>query len=138
MSGEFCDTNVLIYAYDPGEGVKHERAAELVDRLWDSGEGALSIQVLQEFFVVTTRKADIRTTWQMARERVERLASWRLFAPAVSDVLDAIDASARWQLSFWDAMLITAAQKLGANVLWSEDLNAGQRFGAVEVRSPFA
>ncbi len=137
MSVEFCDTNVLVYAYYPQEGPKHDRAAEVLDRLWESGDGAISIQVLQEFFVVSTRKLRVPTTFEEARGRVQSLTSWRLFAPGAGDVLDAIDASVRWQLSFWDGMLVTAAQKVGATVLWSEDLNAGQRFDGLEVRSPF-
>ena len=137
MSVEFCDTNVLVYAYNPDEGLKHESAAEVVNRLWDSGEGALSIQVLQEFFVMTTRKQQIPVAPEVARRNIEILTTWRLFAPAAADVLEAIDASVRWQISFWDAMLVTAAQKVGARVLWSEDLNAGQRFDGLEVRNPF-
>ncbi len=137
MSVEFCDTNVLVYAYDPAEGLKHERAAEVVDRLWDSREGALSIQVLQEFFVVTTRKLRTPMPVAVARGYLEVLSRWRLFAPDGADVLHAIDASVRWQLSFWDAMLVTAAQKVGATVLWSEDFSSGRRFDGLEVRSPF-
>src|SRR5712692_1041350 len=137
MSVEFCDTNVLIYAYHPQQDPKHEQTMQVVDRLWASGDGAVSIQVLQEFFVVATRKLPVPMTAQVARERVEGLTRWRLFAPGGADVLDAIDASVRWQLSFWDSMLVTAAQKVGATVLWSEDLNAGQRFDGVEVHSPF-
>jgi predicted nucleic acid-binding protein len=58
--------------------------------------------------------------------------------PGAADVLDAIDNSLRWRLSFWDAMLVTAANKTGASVLWSEDLNPGQRYGGVTVQNPFA
>ena len=57
--------------------------------------------------------------------------------PSARDVVDAIDKSARWQISFWDAMLLTAANKAGAAVLWSEDLNPGQLYGQVTVQNPF-
>lgn len=58
-------------------------------------------------------------------------------APSADDVLDAIDGSVRWQVSFWDAMLLTTAAKVGAGVLWTEDLNDGQSYGTVTVRNPF-
>ena len=113
MSVEFCDTNVLVYAYYPQEGPKHDRAAEVLDRLWQSGDGAISIQVLQEFFVVSTRKLRVPTTFEEARARVQSLTSWRLFAPGAGDVLDAIDASVRNRC--------VAISRHGTAARWSDD-----------------
>ena len=137
MSGEFCDTNVLIYAYDDDAGEKRERARALVERLWRSGDGMLSIQVLQELFVNLTRKLHPPMSIQDARARVASLATWRVIAPSADDVLDAIDGASRWQLSFWDAMILTAAKKGQTDVLWSEDLSHGQSYDGVVVRNPF-
>lgn len=136
MSLEFCDTNVLVYAYDVSAGLKHERARALVDRLWRDEAGALSVQVLQEVFVTLTRKLAVQVDVGTARGIVADLATWRVIEPAAADVLEAIDGAVRWQVSFWDAMILTTAQLADAQVLWSEDLSDGQRFDGVTVRNP--
>lgn len=136
MSVEFCDTNVIVYAYDTSAGVKHERARALLERLWLEGIGALSIQVLQELFVTLTRKIARPIDLRTARTIVADLASWHVVQPTAADVLLAIDSIERWQVSFWDAMVVTSAVHAGATILWSEDLNDGQSFDAVTVRNP--
>jgi predicted nucleic acid-binding protein len=136
MSVEFCDTNILVYAYDVTAGAKRELARALVERLWREQSGGLSIQVLQELFVTLTRKVNQPVDVATARTIVADLGAWQVVAPTLSDVLAAIDASVRWQLPFWDALIVTAAQRAGAHVLWSEDLNAGQRFNGLTVRDP--
>jgi predicted nucleic acid-binding protein len=136
MNAEFCDTNIVVYAYDTTAGVKHERAQELLERLWLEGVGAVSVQVLQELFVTLTRKIPRPVDPQTVRGLVADLATWQVVQPTASDVLTAIDATIRWQLSFWDAMIVIAAQRAGADVLWSEDLNATQTFDGLTVRNP--
>jgi predicted nucleic acid-binding protein len=136
MSAEFCDTNILVYAYDTSAGAKRDRALALVERLWREDSGVLSIQVLQELFVTLTRKVAARIDTRTARRIVADLASWRVIEPHAVDVLAAIDATERWQISFWDAMIITAAERAGARVLWSEDLSHGQSYDGVTVRNP--
>ena len=137
MSVEFCDTNVFVYAYDQSAGDKRRRAADLLMRLWDSGEGVLSVQVLQELYVTLTRKLARPLPVGDARTIVADLAAWRVVAPGADDVVAAIDAGARWQVSFWDAMLLVTATRAGASVLWSEDLNDGQSYDGIVVRNPF-
>jgi predicted nucleic acid-binding protein len=137
MSVEFCDTNIIVYAYDPESGDKHDHAKQLLDRLWESFDGALSIQVLQELYVTLTRKLRPPILGDTARAIIQNLLTWRVIEPGASDVLVAIDMAGRWQISFWDAMLLTAARKAGASVLWSEDLNDGQVYDGVVVRNPF-
>jgi len=137
MSGEFCDTNVIVYAYDTSAGTKRARASQLLEGLWDSGTGVLSVQVLQEVFVTLTRKLVAPLSAVDARMVVNDLASWRVIEPTSGDVIAAIDAALRWQLAFWDALIVTAARKAGAGVLWSEDLNDGQAFDGTVVRNPF-
>lgn len=137
MSAEFCDTNVLAYAYDRSAGVKRDRAKQCIDRLWHQRNGVVSIQVLQELFVTLTRKTTPRLSNQDARIIVEDIATWQVVEPNADDVIEAINAADRWQVSFWDAMILIAAKKAGATAVWSEDLNAGQSYGEVEVRNPF-
>lgn len=137
MSGEFCDTNVIVYAYDSTAGAKREQAMRLMNRLWGTSAGILSVQVLQELFVTLTRKVAQPLPLPQARQLVSDLATWPVFAPDSADVLEAIDGTARWQISFSDAMLVTAARKAGANLIWSEDLNDGQQYDGITVRNPF-
>ncbi len=136
MSAEFCDTNVLVYGYDTTAGEKHERARDLIERFWREEAGAISIQVLQELFVTLTRKVAAPLDLSTAREIVADLTTWHVVAPTAGDVLEAIDAAERWHLSFWDAMIVTAAQRAGAAVLWSEDLQHGQTFEGLTIRNP--
>jgi predicted nucleic acid-binding protein len=139
MSGnrQFVDTNVLVYAHDVTAGEKHSRARALVEELWDTRRGCISVQVLQEFFVTTTRKIPKPLEAPAAAQIIDDLAHWHVHAPAVSDVRAAIDVHQRTGASFWDAMILCSAKELGCQILHSEDLNAGQDYGGVEVRNPF-
>jgi predicted nucleic acid-binding protein len=137
MSVEFCDTNIFVYAYDLSAGRKRTRARGLLETLWASGDGTLSVQVLQELFVTLTRKISPALPPPDARTIISDLVRWRVVEPTRNDVLLAIDAASRWQLSFWDAMIVVAAQRAGAAVIWSEDLNDGQDFDGAIVQNPF-
>lgn len=137
MSGEFCDTNILVYAYDSTAGAKRERAQRLLERLWQTGDGVVSVQVLQELFVTVTRKVAHPLPTEEARAVVADMAAWQVVAPDAADVLEAIDGTLRWQVTFWDAMLLVAAKRAEVAVLWSEDLNDGQVYDGVSVRNPF-
>jgi predicted nucleic acid-binding protein len=138
MSGNraFVDTNVLVYAHDVTAGDKHRRACALLEELWDSREGCLSVQVLQEFFVTTTRKIPKPLEAPAAAQIIKDLALWHVHAPAASDVLAAINIHQRTGTSFWDAMIIRSAQELGCQTLYSEDLNPGQAYAGVRVSNP--
>ena len=102
---EFCDTNIFVYAYDISAGEKRRMAKDLLERVWTSSTGALSVQVLQELFVSLTRKASPPLQAPAARQIVEDLTAWKVVEPSGRDVLEAIDTCLRWGLSFWDAML---------------------------------
>jgi len=134
---KFIDTNVLVYAHDVTADEKHARARQLVADLWANGNGCLSIQVLQEFYVTVTRKAHRPLDPGVARQHVEDLGQWLVHSPTVGDVVEAIQLHQRARLSFWDAMVLTSARKLNCDVLWSEDLNEGQVLAGVTVRNPF-
>ena len=101
----FVDTNILVYAYDRGAGPKHDRALQVVEELWKDGNGLLSAQVLQEFYVNVRRKASNPVSSKQAKELIADYASWE---PVVNDaalVLQAIEVEDRYKLSFWDAMI---------------------------------
>jgi predicted nucleic acid-binding protein len=135
---QFVDSNVLIYAYDVTAGAKHERAKALVARLWETRDGCLSIQVLQEFCVTVTRKVARPLAADVAADVVADLAAWRVHAPMVEDMKQAIAIHRRYAISFWDAMIVRSAAQLGCATLWSEDLNAGQVYEGVRIINPFA
>jgi len=133
----FVDTNILVYAYDRGAGARHEIAVQLLEQLWLEGNGILSTQVLQEFYVNVRRKAQHPVTAEQARALVSDYLAWD---PIVNDgaaMLNAIDLEKLFQLSFWDSLILAAAQKGGAAIIYSEDFNHGQKFDSIEIRNPF-
>ncbi len=97
----------------------------------------MSVQVLQEFFVTTTRKIPRPLDASAAAQIVGDLAHWHVHAPAAGDVLAAIDIHQRTGASFWDALIVRSAKELGCGTLHSEDVNAGQAYNGVQVRNPF-
>ena len=139
MSGnrQFVDTNILVYAHDVTAGDKHSRARALVEELWNTREGSLSVQVLQEFFVTTTRKISKPLEAPAAARIIDDLAHWHVHVPVASDVLAAIDIHQRTGAPFWDAMILRSANELGCETLHSEDLNPGQVYEGVHVSNPF-
>jgi predicted nucleic acid-binding protein len=139
MSGDrrFVDTNILLYAHDESAGGKRDRARALVEQLWESRDGCLSVQVLQEFFVNVTRKIAKPLSAELAKEIVADFSRWRLHVPAADDVLAAIGIHQRTGISFWDAMIVRSAAEIGCTVVYSEDLNAGQEYFGVRVENPF-
>ena len=136
MSVEFADTNVLVYAHDGGAGAKHKRSVELLHRLFDDGAGAISMQVLAEFYAAATSKLGMSS--REAEEVIADLAGWTIHRPAHQDVVRAAGLHRRYKLSWWDALIVNSAAQLGCSILWSEDLTHGQRFGELQVRNPFA
>lgn len=134
---QFVDANILVYAYDASAGKKKATAERLLAKLWDTGTGSLSVQVLQEFFVCVTAKVAQPLSAEEAAERIRELSAWKVFVPGADDVLRAIALHARIKVSFWDAMVVHAAAELGCEILWTEDLNDGQVVQGVRIRNPF-
>lgn len=132
----FVDTNILVYAHDFTQGAKHERARALVTKLWDSGNGVLSTQVLQELCISLRRKAARPLTVEGMRQVIEDYAKWETVVNTAESVLKALDLEVRYKISFWDALIVQAAMSCEAAVLYSEDLADGQSFGAVKVVNP--
>jgi len=140
MSGNrrFVDTNILLYAHDDSAGKKRDRAKALVEELWETRDGCLSVQVLQEFFVNATRTIAKPLDAATAKEIVADFSRWYLHVPGADDVLAAIGIHQRTGISFWDAMIVRSAAEIGCTVLYSEDLDAGQEYSGVRVENPFA
>jgi predicted nucleic acid-binding protein len=141
MSGEsdrqFVDTNILVYSHDTSAGAKHRVARALVEQLWASGAGCLSVQVLQEFYVAITQKVARPIAPVTARQIVKSLSNWTMHTPGTDDVLAAIDIHSRLGVSFWDALIIQSASRLGCGRIVTEDLNPGQIYQGIRAVSPF-
>ncbi|HUO84440.1 MAG TPA: PIN domain-containing protein [Thermoanaerobaculia bacterium] len=134
----FVDTNILMYAHDAAAGAKHERAKSLLERLWRERSGVLSTQVLQELAVNLRRKARRPLEARETREIVADYLTWQVVVNGGDSVLEALDLQERYRIAFWDALIIHAAQSTGVEILYSEDLGDGQRFGEVQVVNPLA
>jgi predicted nucleic acid-binding protein len=133
----FVDTNVLVYAHDASEARKQPVARVLLEELWASRSGALSTQVLQEFYVVATRKFDPPMSRPAAREIVALYGTWPLVRTDLPLILAASQLEERHALSFWDALIVEAARRVGATRLVTEDLQGERRIGGVRIENPF-
>jgi predicted nucleic acid-binding protein len=139
MTGRtFLDSNILVYSVDegPAEKAKHDRAVELL--LANPDELVISTQVLQEFYVVTTRKLKPPLSEERAARAVRGIAKLDVVGVDVPLVLAAVDTSRTAQLSLWDALIIEAASRAGCDRVLSEDLNAGQIIRGVRIENPFS
>ncbi|HSF17509.1 MAG TPA: PIN domain-containing protein [Vicinamibacteria bacterium] len=131
----FLDTNVLVYAA-AGRGreeFRRERALALIE----AGDVGVSAQVLQEFYVTVTRKIEIPMSSEQALEWVEQFEAFPCVSVDASLVKIAAEVSEQFRISYWDGAILSAAQLLGAETLYTEDLNDGQLYGAVRVVNPF-
>ena len=109
----------------------------LLEQVWESRDGCLSVQVLQEFFVTVTGKIARPLDPEAAEEIVADVSRWFVHAPAADDVLAAIGIHQRTGISFWDAMLVRSAAEIGCATLYSEDLSAGQDCNGARAENPF-
>jgi predicted nucleic acid-binding protein len=133
----FIDTNILVYAHDASEERKQQVAQGLLLGLWESGSGVISTQVLQEFYVVATRKLDPPMSREMARKLVSLYAEWGPVGVDLPLILAASWLEETQSLSFWDALVVEAARRSGAARLLTEDLQDGRDFGGVRIENPF-
>lgn len=133
----FVDTNILMYAHDSSAGEKHQRAKALVEELWRDRTGVVSTQVLQELSVNLRKKVRQPLDAKATRDIVADYLTWQVIVNGGESILEAIDLESRYQISFWDALVVQAAQASGAEILYSEDLSHGQAYGAVRVHNPF-
>jgi predicted nucleic acid-binding protein len=132
----FVDTIILVYAHDRAAGDKHHRARVLIEKLWNSGGGVLSTQVLQELCVNVRRKSSHPLSVEETRRLIQDYSSWTIVTNTAESVIEALDIESRYNISFWDALIVQAAGSSGATVVYSEDLAHGQSYGSVRVVNP--
>lgn len=132
----FVDSNIFLYAFDVKAGWKHEICNQKLVELWDTGGGVLSTQVMQEFYNNVTRKISQPLSYTAARAELKLYEAWEVIQvdPALIRTASMIQENRR--LSFWDSLIVTAAQEANADILLSEDLNHGQVIGNVRIHNP--
>jgi predicted nucleic acid-binding protein len=134
---KFVDTNVLVYAHDASEPAKQLVAREALGELWATGAGRLSTQVLQEFYVVATGKSSLAVRPADAREIVRLYSAWPVVTVDPVLILTASELHERASISFWDALIVAAAQRAGADEILTEDLSDGEIIDGVRIVNPF-
>ena len=135
MSKVFLDTNVLVYAADGRTPKKQRRARELLKEVAARGDGVVSTQVLQEFYVAATRKLGIEPL--PAKAMLHPFTHFEVVTITPELIEQAVDCAVLLELSFWDALIVVAAESARCTTLWTEDLNEGQVMRGVRVENPF-
>ncbi len=133
----FVDTNILTYAHDVDAGPKQQIAELVLRELWNEETGVLSPQVLHEFYVNSTRKGVRPLLRDEARAVVATYSAWCI-SITQAEVFTAFQIEDIVKISFWNALIISAALKAGATTVLSEDMNAGQNIAGVRIVNPFA
>lgn len=133
----FVDTNILIYAYDKEAGDKHNLAVDHIRYLWNTNNGVISTQVMQEFYVNVTRKIPVPISPIDAHALLSTYLVWQIEVNDPATILFAIELQERHMLSFWDALIVASAYRSGVSTILSEDLNAGQLIEGIVIKNPF-
>ena len=136
-SRDFFDANILVYAYDPRDQRKQRIAQRLLSDAVANDNGVLSAQVLGEFFNVATRRLPNRLSIEEATQAIEEISILPVVALDLTLVRRAVETCGRYQISYWDALIIAAAERADCTRIFSEDLNAGQLYNGVVVVNPF-
>jgi predicted nucleic acid-binding protein len=131
----FFDTNVLVYADDEANPAKQRKAIDLIKEHLRGRTGAVSLQILQEYFVAAERKFKLDSG--LLRQKIEVYSRFFVAEPRISDVIAAIDIHRLNRVSFWDALVLRMAKQAGCTVLLTEDLNHGQVLDGVRIVNPF-
>ena len=136
-SRDFFDTNVLVYGYDRRDPAKMARALDLLSDAIESGTGVVSAQVLSEFFNVVTRRLPDPLSFEVAGTIVGEIAAMPVVEIDATLVQRAIGVCRRYRISYWDALIVAAAERARCSRILSEDLNPGQSYDGVVVVNPF-
>ena len=134
---EFFDTNILIYASDRSEPEKQPQARRLLKNAIENETGVISAQVLSEFLTVVTRRIQQPLSLEEAEEAIEQLAILPVVEVDLALVKQAISTCLEYHISYWDSLIIAAAERAGCTRILSEDLNPGQSYHGIAVVNPF-
>jgi len=132
----FVDTSVLVYAHDTQAGDKHAIARERVSDLWNLRlSPSTSVQVLQELYVTFVRRG---VPPAQTHETVRDYLQWDVIPNDTAILLNGLQLSRQSYVSLWDGLILAAAKRAKAAILWSEDLNTGQKYDGITVVNPLA
>ena len=133
----FVDTNVFVYAREPGSSPKQARAREWLGVLWRELRGRTSVQVLNEYYSLLTLRAKFRVSREVAWADVLELLVWKPQELDAEVLTRAHEVEVHYQLNWWDCLIVAAAQAQGCSLLLTEDLQDKADYGGVIVRNPF-
>ena len=133
----FVDTNVLVYTQDLSAGEKCLRAQKLAQELWESRTGVVSTQILQEFYIALRRKLASPKSAVEAEQIVRDYFDWEVIINNRTSIVRAIEMENKHKISFWDGLILQAAEKAGARTIYSEDLSHGSSYSGLLVINPF-
>ena len=136
MSKVFGDTNILVYSMDVHELARMKKSRAMLKRLKKEMYGVISTQVLQEFYVTATKK--LLADPIIVKDIIRSFENFEVVTITPAIIEDAIDCSILNRISFWDALIVSAAEWAKCAVLWTEDLNPGQVIRGVKIENPFA
>lgn len=135
MSKIFIDTNILVYSCDLADIKKNKISREILKALEKKSTGVISTQVLQEFYVVATKKLTLEPF--IAKELIKKFEVFETVSITPFFIHQAIDCQALHKISFWDALIVASASEAGCSEIYTEDLNHGQTIQGVLVKNPF-
>lgn len=133
----FIDSNILVYCFDSANPPKKAKALSIIEELWGTSSGVLSLQVLKEFFVTVTEKLSDKMDYTTAKATVIDLLTWNMHYESPASFKKALDIMKRYRLSIWDANIVSAAVLSGCDFLYSEDLQHRQAIESIRIVNPF-
>jgi len=133
----FVDTNILVYAYDLDAGIKYETANKTIAELWETQSAIISTQVLQEFYIILTKKIPKPLSANSVRGIISSYLAWEIVANDPKLILQASEIEESYKITFWDALIVAAAFSGNANTIFTEDLNHGQYIEGILINNPF-
>lgn len=133
----FVDTNILVYAHDIDAGNRHESAKRAITELWENRSGVLSTQVIQEFYVTLTRKIPTPLKKSTVIRIIKSFLNWDIVINDAPIILQAFEIEETYNLSFWDALIVSAAYSRNVTTILTEDLNHGQSVEGMLIVNPF-
>ncbi len=134
----FIDTNIFIYTFDQRETKKREKAKKIIKKAFTDGKGFISILVIQEFFNVATKKFESPMAVLEAKDYMDKVFKLlNVIHPNYDIISQGLDVSAITQYSFYDSLIISAAQEAECKVLYSEDFQHGQMIQKLKIENPF-
>lgn len=135
VSKIFVDTNIFVYTLDKKDEIKQKKARRILKRIVELHRPVISTQVIKEFFVVAINK--LRADHFIVKNIIHNFRNMEVITNDLELIEQAIDISVISQITFWDALVVAAAEKANCEFIFSEDLNPGQTYRGVMVINPF-